>query len=79
MNTSVNEEELWRSRFINRTHDLELYRAGALADPDLHNRVYTREYRLHKDYADAVNTAKTHVIWLGFEVLSNSVMLAKYN
>ena len=78
MNTSVNEE-VWRSRFINRTHDTELYRIGALSDPELFHRVYTREYRLHKDYADAVNTAKTHVVWLGFETMTQSRMLAKYN
>jgi hypothetical protein len=70
---------IWRYRFIDRTHDLELLKVGKDADIELYDRVYLREWHKHKDHERAENTAKINLIWRGFEELCDSLMLAKYN
>ncbi len=80
MNDTKNNEtqKLWKQRFIDRTHDAELYRIGNDADPKLSAKIFYREWHEHADYERAENMSKTWVIWLGHETMTDSVMLEKY-
>ena len=75
----TNEEQVWQLRFVHRTHDLELFRWGQMHDTSLFDKIYRRERYINKrTHSESSNTARTHVIWLGFEVLSNSIMRPDY-
>lgn len=76
--TRTENEAKWHLRFIDRTHDTELYKLGHEADPELSDKIFSREYFKHKDYKRAEETARINVIWRGFEIKSNSPMLAEY-